>query len=109
MVLKFKSLFLQKRKKFKNNNVLKRIFFPKFGQIACCFWQHCRIKKFLLMFEKIVRPACKKSGFYVFFHKITFLRMFPWPHLITFLKPCRYHGAEVQEFVAPKKKKIQNY
>ena len=35
--------------------------------------------------------------------------MFPWPHLITFLKPCRYHGAEVQEFVAPKKKKIQSY
>ena len=35
--------------------------------------------------------------------------MLRWTHLITFLKPCRYHGAEIQEFFAPKVKKIQKY
>ena len=33
--------------------------------------------------------------------------MLRWTHLITFLKTCRYHGPEIQEFVAPKAKKIQ--
>ena len=99
--------FAPKVKKTQKCHWSKMNFFPKFGQIACCFWQDCRNNKFLLMFEKVFRRVCKKSGFYVFFHKTTFLRTFPWPHLITFLKPCPYHGAEIQEFVAPKAKKVQ--
>ena len=59
------------------------------------------------MFEKIFRRVCKKSGFYVFFHEITFLRMFPWQHLITFLKPFCYHVAKIQKFDTPKPQKIQ--
>ena len=95
-----------RKKKIQKITVIKWYFRPKVGQVACCFWQDCRNNKFLLMFEKIFRRVRKKSRCYIFFHKKIFRRMFLWPHQKTFLKPSRYHGAQIQEFVAPKPQKI---
>ena len=67
----------KKRKKFKNNKVIKWIIFPKFGQIACCFGQDCRNNKFLQMFEKNFQRFRKKSGFYVFFLDYNFAQNVP--------------------------------
>ena len=71
------------------------------------FDKPAQVTIFFCVSEKFSVDFVKSQDFKFFSWKIIFPIMFPWPRLKTFLKPCRYHGAKIQEFVAPERKKFK--
>ena len=72
------------------------------------FDKPAQVTIFFCVSENFSEDFARNQDFKFISWNIIFLIMFPWPHLKTFLKPCRYHGAKIQESVPPKRKKFKN-
>ena len=94
----------------KQSVIVKKFFHEKLpmDKLHAGFDKNAAITSFCCCSKEFSEESVRNQDFLFFFSQsINFLSMLRRTHLKTFLEPWRYLCAEIQEFFAPKVKKIQ--